>query len=342
MSDSEWDQSVYAQDYIAVVYSYFTLVFMIALCIIFIIELRKSNTVPTEPSQTNSISGSEDIYNIKSITRVSIAAIFVYLLSAITLTIALTKWVVIDQEHGNPSNRLLYQLSYIPYAINIFGLLFYILAQRLNGLVRSKCLNITSYVLPIIAPCAVAIPPIAGLAGDATFVVAALTALIILIIYCVFAIMYLLQITKTMQRIIEMNMESEEKQTMQKEDEVVVTFKSVQDTVRCALLVMICCISNFGLPILAIAALPHTRHPEHRNTLPLFGTLTDTMINASCVFLLFGFAESYYLCACRSCHGCVLKCCVKRVTAGFVKKDSKYSREEYELLLMEKVEKPGA
>eukprot|EP01083_Nonionella_stella_P198233 728009_1 len=135
---------------------------------------------------------------------------------------------------------------------------------------RSKCLHITSYVLPAIGLGVVTVAltiirhtnPKWG-AVIRQYAVSVWFSTFLLIIYFVIGVVYLRQITKIMALRAEMNMnmrynemtqdavDQSEQETEKPKDEVIVTFKTVQDTVRCALLVMICAVSNFLLPICA-------------------------------------------------------------------------------------------
>eukprot|EP01083_Nonionella_stella_P090337 252390_1 len=362
-SDEDWDKSVYALDYFVVIYSYVVLIMIVCIAVVLATKLRSNHneTKTTSQSETAGDAGAHENetdqpYHIKNITRMSIVAVFLYLLAALFCAIVLTKWILIDQEHGDALNSVLIDLAVVPYSINFFGVLFFILTQRLNRLLGSKCLHITSYVLPVVGFTLVMVVmtiirhTIQKLGNMIKrYQISAIFATFLLIIYFVIGVVYLRQIAKIMTRRAEMNMnkrynemahdavdqsEQETEKPNLIKDEVIVTFGDVQDTVRCALLVMICAMSNFLSPISVFIAGQHRRHLDHRTTLFPFGVLTDSMINTVCLLLLFQFAENYYLCLCEPCHGCVLNCCANRVSNGFRKKDTKYSHEEYVSLII--------
>eukprot|EP01083_Nonionella_stella_P268293 906914_1 len=356
-SNNDWDRSVYAQDYVVAVFGYVASLIMIFLTARFLNRYDKHKKAsPVAPQSDASVEQKA----IQNITRVSIVAIFLYLATVILFTITLTKWVLIDQEHGIHVNNVLATFAVLPYQINLLVSLFFILAQRLNLLLKSRCIHVISYVLPgVIFFVCIVLRNIARYAvPEMNIVLTKLNGYVVLLtmfIYLGFGIVYVHQISKVMKIRIDTNMkirdtQIDEKTTLEdhptEANEVLVTFKSVEDTVRCGLLVMICAVSCFAVPI--CLAISEYKHPDHINTLVFLGGLIDTVINTICIFLLFGFAESDYLKVCGVCHRCVLKACVNREVRRFRKRNVDLkgleTHEQYVSLIVDDfaVQKPYA
>eukprot|EP01083_Nonionella_stella_P015327 42873_1 len=362
-SDNDWDKSVYTQDYVVVIVGYLALPCMVFLTVMF---LKRYNTHKKTSSAEPQSNASVEQNTIRMITRVSIIAIFLYLATAILMTIVLTKWIFIDQEHGMYINDILANLAVLPYQINLLASLFFIVAQRLNLLLKNRCIHVASYVLPAVACfiCIVLRNITRYAVREYNIILTKLNSyidvivLIFLLIYLALGIVYVHQISKMMKIRIDVNMEirsteMDENKTLKttsenanEPNEVLVTFKTVEDTVRCALLVMICAVSCFAVPI--CLAISEYKHPDHINTLVFLGGLIDTVINTICIFLLFGFAESDYLKVCGVCHRCVLKACVNREVRRFRKRNVDLkgleTHEQYVSLIVDDfaVQKPYA
>eukprot|EP01083_Nonionella_stella_P015281 42761_1 len=204
--------------------------------------------------------------HIKIITRASILAILLLFISVIGYSITLTKIVFIDKYHGRKSTRILMLAAGgSPWSTAMVGVLFFILVQRLNHLLQSRCLHIGSFVWPCISIPAMLTFSFISIASDMSNIrnflnaVGAIYMMSSYLIYLVVGVVYLKQINKVMRRRVEEQLQQTERELQLKEHrtdtnvdtgvavsiatdrkpEPIVSLQTVEDTIRCAILVMI-------------------------------------------------------------------------------------------------------
>eukprot|EP01083_Nonionella_stella_P095857 269246_1 len=315
MSDEDWDRSLDDHDYVALVFSYLTFVTVAFITVVFVRRLPKSNDEQQASDET-----------------------------------ILTKWIAIDQEHGILLNTNLYGVAMTPYTCNLMGLLPFIILQRLNHLLQSNYIHIFSYAALsfgiVFMPIVIIISNMVG-PSDAFSAITVSFMLISIIIYFVVAFLYLRQILRVMKARMENNMRIKHAELSSanvnhtrnttEDTTVIVSVQTVKDTVRCALLIMICSVSNLLAPVMElIGQRTAARHVTHQTTFIAFGTFTDTICNTLCIFLFFRFADKYYVRMCKPCNECALDCCMKNVMKGArKKKNTKLTDEQYVSLILE-------
>eukprot|EP01083_Nonionella_stella_P085042 235516_1 len=384
-SETDWDNSIYLQDYVVLAYSYLTAVMVGGTAFILFWKLCKnvnqmddkhSSFIDDDKAQIRTqiqtqthASGDEQSHShitaIRRITRASIVALVFYLTTSTLLAIALTQWIVIINEHGHIHMRVRISYYVIPYFINL-SLLTFIMFQRFNYYLQSRCVHIASFIFPsiiFIVFCGLGIigrnialangnhSLATSLSNTGGFVIVFAT-----IVDIILGVFYLKQITQVMKnrlkvQIKEKNIEmappntDDGSQKDSDESEVMVSVQTVHDTVRCAFLVMVCAVSNLVMPIVALIGNSAVKHPTHHNPVGFIGLLTDMIINAAGIFLLFRFSEYFYFGICGCCHRCILTRYADKVVNGLMKKDDKLSRHQYIALLVEEEtceDKPAA
>eukprot|EP01083_Nonionella_stella_P028505 78493_1 len=156
-SNTDWDNSIYLQDYVVLAYSYLTVVIVASTTCILFWKLYKcqqtddkhSSFIDDSKTQTHMFHPSGDEHSSfdpkRLITRVSIVALVFYLASSILLAVAFTQWIIIINEHGHVEMRIRINNYLVPYFINL-SLLTFIMFQRFNYYLQSRCVHIASFI----------------------------------------------------------------------------------------------------------------------------------------------------------------------------------------------------
>eukprot|EP01083_Nonionella_stella_P089520 249781_1 len=159
--------------------------------------------------------------------------------------------------------------------------------------------------------------------------ITAAVGMIFMIGYFVVGVVYLLRIKSNMKiRYNKMLSESDNNVTAKKDDMTVVfSLQTVNDTVRCAFLIMICGVSNLLTPLIIRHRIGQRigRHATHLSSL-VFGTFTDMICHTICIFLLFRFVEKYYFGMCKPCHRC--RCNYRRRLKGYPRSSLKLTEKD--------------